>query len=732
MKFYLKLEKRSNRILFAMLIGIIFACGSFLMQQTAKQIDYDHINPSSLKYEATCDVDTVYNGVNQVKIAGYSTIQGIDSTDTQITIVAVPKNGDPYSGYRLPGYQHEYPTLTNIYGGGQEYSLSGVEANCYVAQIPAGVYNIGILTQVKDGGLAYKITDQTFENGVYKDLLDKLFILFSWIVYALFAYLCLELLFAKKTAAADALPEEGKSPGKHSALSILNIIFAAVFFWIFLNVTFSNITPYANIETYKGVCSVWSAFLIFIIMYSIWNGLDVSKKPSARTKLFIALGCIAFFAFQIAVCFSISGQIRSFDSTQIASSALSYIQYGSVTLRANYFVLNPNNYFMLFTDVGLYKMVGGSEFYFQQLTYVINIIFLDVAIALSYFCIKQLAGPRTAVVMLLPLCLLIGLNPMMIMFYSDILTMVIPVLVFFMYLKLRKSSNVLLKIVLLILMALAAYIGYQFKITSIIILIAIPIIELIYHIRQWKRVVAVLLSCALVFGILFTLDQKTKEYTDTAPLLGINFDENPNLEASSAWHYIMMGLSYPYGTFSQEDWDFSLTRVKATRIAEIKEVINRRLESYGPAGYLMFLNNKAIYAFGDATFGVGGDPNGDYAYNMPENMVSKLLQDVFGTSGKWFPLFAYTLQGIWVLCLFFIVCPLFFKNRKKVDLDISILRLSLAGVLVYLLVSENNTRQLVNQLPLVMILAAFSLQPVIRGFKNIAEKVYIKIKKQDL
>ncbi len=725
MKLISELNKRTCRILFAALIGIVFAGCSFLMQQTAKQIDLNQINPESIRYTAACNVDTVYNGVNQVKINAYSTIQGVDSTNAQISIIAVPKGGDPYSGYRLPGYQYEYPTLSKIYGGGQDYSLSGVEANCYAAQIPADIYNINILTQVADGGLAYTITNQTFENGIYHNLLDVLFILFAWIIYSVLAYLCLELLF-KKAVAADN-PNAEQITGKHSFLSVFGIIFLALFFWIFLNVTFSNISAYANIETYKGVPSVFGAVLIFILMYSLWSGLDFSKKATAKTKLFIALGCAAFFGFQIALCNSLSGQIASFDSTQVASSALSYIQNGAVTLRPTYFVLNPNNYFMLFTDIGLYQLAGGSQPYFQQLTYLINILLLDAAIALSYSCIKQLAGRRTAAIMLLPLCLLIGLNPMMIMFYSDILTIVIPVLIFFIYLKLRKSKMPL-KIVLLILMALAAYIGYQFKITSIIIIIAIPIVELICHLKQWKRVIAVLLSCVLVFGILSVLNQKTEEYTNTAPLLDINMANNPNLEAASAWHYIMMGLNYPYGTFSQEDWDFSLTRVKDTRIDEQKAVIKQRLEYYGPAGYLMFLNNKAIYAFGDATFGIGSGANGDYKYNMPPNSISMLLQDVFSSSGKWFPLFAYTLQGAWIFCLLLIACPLFFKNRKRTDPNISILRLSLAGFLIYLLISENNNRQLINQLPLIIILAAFSLQPVMSGFKNLAGKAYLKLK----
>jgi amino acid permease len=94
-----------------------------------------------------------------------------------------------------------------------------------------------------------------------------------------------------------------------------------------------------------------------------------------------------------------------------------------------------------------------------------------------------------------------------------------------------------------------------------------------------------------------------------------------------------------------------------------------------------------------------------------------------------FPLFAYTLQGAWALCLFLIVCPLFFRNKKKTDKTVSILRLSLAGILVYLLVSENNTRQLVNQLPLMFILAAFSLDPVMQGFKKLTHKALVKLEK---
>lgn len=727
MKINTILEKRSYRILIALVIGIIFVCGAFLMQRTETPIPLKHVNPDNIKYESRSNVMMLYNGINQTKINGYSGIHGVKSTNTEITVIAVPSGGDPYSGYQLPDYQFSYPDITLVLGGDQEYSQAGVVATCNASQIPTGMYFIAFLTENADGNYAYTITDYTFQNGLYEDTLNMLFLLIGFAVYSLFAFVCLELLHKGKNAPPGApLPTGGEVPKKHSFLSILNLIFLVLSCWIFLNITFANISEFANLETYKALYSVWAALLVFIVMYSAWYGMDFAKKPSAKVKLLAVAGCAAFFLFQLGVCNSNSGLIPYFDSSEVAKSAFSYLQNGSaVTYNPTYFVVYPNNYFLLFTDIGLLKLVGNSIAEFNKLSYLVNIILLDISLLLTYQCIKELFGRRTAIVMLLPLCLVIGLNPIMIMFYTDTLSMVFPVLVFFLYLKLRKTKKIPLKILLLIAIALSAYVGYQYKMTTIILPVAIALVELALHIKDWKKLVSAALACVLVFGIVFALNTKTDELTYKPPFLALDYKGNPDLEPFPFWHWVMIGLHYPDGTFNIEDWNFSITRPKDTRDAETRHMVKVRLLEYGPAEYIAFLNSKLSTAFGQSTFSIGTK---EYYYSMPESTISKLSQDVFGSTGKWFPVFAYTLQGAWILCLFLIACPLFFKNKKRVDRNVTILRIALGGMIAYLLVSENNPRQLVNQIPLILILASYSLPPVMDGFKKLASRACAKLK----
>ncbi|MEI6101044.1 MAG: hypothetical protein WCP73_04320 [Eubacteriales bacterium] len=175
-----KLEKRPNRILIAVLIGFIFACGAFLVQRTAEPLNLSHMDQTKIKYQSYSNVLTLYNGINQVKLTAYSGISEVPSKATKIKVFAVPSGGDPYSGYQLPSYQYNYPEITLILGGSQEYSQAGVAANCYVSQLPTGMYYIAFLTENADGNSAYTVTNYSFENGLYEGALNLLFFLFAF------------------------------------------------------------------------------------------------------------------------------------------------------------------------------------------------------------------------------------------------------------------------------------------------------------------------------------------------------------------------------------------------------------------------------------------------------------------------------------------------------------------------------------------------------------------------
>lgn len=725
MKLFAIPEKRISRAIAAVLIGLVLAGGSFLMQRTAQPLSIASVNPENIAYGpdvTASEVLAVHNGINQINITGYSGIYGVRSTATTISFVAVPQGGEAFTGYPIPTGADTYPQITLKLGGKQEYSRAGILGSCYAGQLPPGVYNIGILTiNNADGKIAYTVTDKTFEAGLYDTAMSLLYFLLAFAGYSLFALAVMEWLHRGRRAPPGEPLPAGDEPGRHSLLSILNLLFLAVFFWIFLNVTFANVNSLAGMETYKALFTVLGALLVFIVMYSAWFGIDFSKKLTLRHKLLAAAGCAAFFLLQLGVCYSNAGVQYGFDSTHIANSALSYIKNGAqVTFYPSYFIFHPHNFPLLLTDIGLLKLVGGSMDTFTQLTYIGNIVLIDISLLLAFLCIRELFGKKSAAVMLLPLCLVIGLNPIMILFYSDTLSMVFPVLVLFLYVRLRRAEKRRARIGLLLLIALCVFIGFEFKITTVILPAAIAVAELLYHIREWKRVMAVALSCALVFGLTAVLDKGANKFFRELDLLQVDMADNPNLHAVPVWDYVMIGLRYPYGTIDSEDRNFTITRPKSTQTEEIKQVIADRLAGYGPAGYIAFLNRKMVYAFGQSSFSIGADGTGRHLYNMPNTLFGKLSQNIFGTSGKWFPVFAYILQGGWVLCLFLIACPLFFGGKKKTDKTVSVLRLALGGILLYLLVSENNPRQLVNQLPLIMILAAWALPKVMRGARSLA------------
>ena len=194
-------------------------------------------------------------------------------------------------------------------------------------------------------------------------------------------------------------------------------------------------------------------------------------------------------------------------------------------------------------------------------------------------------------------------------------------------------------------------------------------------------------------------------------------------------HFLMMGMqeqfneenqAVTYGSWKQSDYfyTFSFSGKEEKVKAHIKEIKNR-LNNFGIKGYIEFLYNKANWILHDGTFYYGGE--GGFVYEQPssDNKFAEVIQEYYVPTNSGYVNIAYINEGNWVVILFLIIISVI--NKEKQREDIFILRLTITGIIIFLLFFEARSRYLINHLPIFILLSIY-------GFQGIFNKVNSRIK----
>ena len=132
-------------------------------------------------------------------------------------------------------------------------------------------------------------------------------------------------------------------------------------------------------------------------------------------------------------------------------------------------------------------------------------------------------------------------------FYTDSLSLIFPVLFYYLYLCLKGENDRKKQIIYLAAMGLSLTIGMMIKFTVVIVLIAVVIDAFLYI--PWKKALLILVVSLAFYGVIKSI------YNHNIYKNYISDEQYQNLK-TPYWHWIMMGLQNN-GYYNPEDYEYT-------------------------------------------------------------------------------------------------------------------------------------------------------------------------------
>ena len=196
------------------------------------------------------------------------------------------------------------------------------------------------------------------------------------------------------------------------------------------------------------------------------------------------------------------------------------------------------------------------------------------------------------------------------------------------------------------------------------------------------------------------------------------YDINNNNQEIPFTHWVMMGMternSYVdgrkwIGWYNPDSLDYTL-KYKTTderKKANIKK-IKEQYQDMGFMNYLYFLYRKALFTWSDASFYAPALVTGETLYKG-ENIVRK-----YSDSKITRPLTFYSNLGMF-LFIYLIIIVSTLKDIKNKSYSINYARLSIFGLVLFLLIWEDSSRYLITYIPVMLLCTIHGLNVIINN-----------------
>lgn len=220
------------------------------------------------------------------------------------------------------------------------------------------------------------------------------------------------------------------------------------------------------------------------------------------------------------------------------------------------------------------------------------------------------------------------------------------------------------------------------------------------------RVVRILLLVLLVAVSMVTLSKMLVWQYESAD---VRLERE---ESFGVAHFLMMGLNTDTdGSFSEEDADFSAsfqTGAERSR-ADLKRA-SGRMKQMGFGGYLRHLYRKMLMTFHDGTFGwwVEGTFYSP-AVESPNMTISPALKSLYYRGGTRHEFYKLAAQLAWMTVLLLTEGYGLLSIGKPGKFETDVLKLSIIGMIFFLMLFESRARYLFMYVPLFSILAGLGL-----------------------
>ena len=424
---------------------------------------------------------------------------------------------------------------------------------------------------------------------------------------------------------------------------------------------------------------------------------EISKKKFLLAAFIIFLLTILYQIFLIRYYYFITGwdvyNVFYFGKNYVSTPDLFALSDDGMY---TYLSVYPNNLFLcrLFCLIGV---ITKAQNLYKVLMF-INIFIVDLtAIVLLRIMNNYKVGRNSKLLGLLFYMVLIGISPWILVPYTDTLVIIIPALILYNYSKEKKRG------INYVIIGLALVLGYLLKPTTVIIGIAIAILELIKLIDKlinkefnkeiFKKYLYVIIMIIIGVGIGIISNARLEKQ------IPYDVDENHSM---TIYHYLMMGLNKETdGGFNHGDFWGSIDHYG---VEEKKEYNISTWKQRVKEVDFNFLSRKLAYNYNDGTFAWEGE--GEFyfgGFEIRDQKTYEKLASFYQKEGDKYYIFSNIYQVIWIMLLLTCFISII---RNKINEKSTLLYLTIIGHTLFLMIFEARARYLIIYLPVFITIAS--------------------------
>ncbi|MDL2214355.1 glycosyltransferase family 39 protein [Clostridia bacterium OttesenSCG-928-O13] len=477
-------------------------------------------------------------------------------------------------------------------------------------------------------------------------------------------------------------------------------MFTLAFGWVFLWSVFGN-----KSFGYHPLVSVFLAVGFAALLLFLWRLLARFAPFWRRWGRLVCLGAMAVLgAAQLAIGLALRFT-PSYDMDAIFGGGIYWAENGTLATSdyyMAYFHMFPNNMgglFLLRCVFGAARFLGATDYF--AVAVALNVLLMQAAVYLSWDLTRRAFGPMVAAFCLLLFVVFVPFYMMGAVFYTDLLSVVFPILMLDLFLIGKKQKTSAKKWAVFLLLGLVCGVGTLVKLPSVIAFLAIVVAALAgirrpplkeYLAKTLLPLAASALVMALVLG-LFQLFVTGRTLDD----------ERLEKESMPLSHWVAMGLMGE-GGYDEADYDRAMKLPSKTAREEVnRQLIITRLTQPSLAELGALFTRKAVRCFGDGTYGLS-----IFLDDGPHHWST--LHDFVLFEGKHYSLYSHFCQGLY-LGVFSLVLAGAAKASLRMGKTWRFYRfpapwIALFGLLLFLLLWETNSRYTLNYMPVLFVCAA--------------------------
>ena len=499
---------------------------------------------------------------------------------------------------------------------------------------------------------------------------------------------------------------------KNIVYRVVFVMFAVCFTFVVFNALFRNTAHAAP----RLVITMLACLTVLCAVYFVLN--KYRTAVCKNYKIILIVFAVIMFTAQIILGNALECKELMFDVGAVNNGAAEWVETGTFESLYDYYYSFPNNLGAMTFLYVFFKAASllGITHYFSVAVFVTSLMLTAAMVIVSLICKKLLSSVDAVFALALfaisPQYYVMGASV-----YTDTLSMLFPVLIFYLYL-LSKEKTGRKKIIIYLLMGLTAAVGGLNKLTVLIMAVAVTVDICLSEskrdtIKAVVCVAAVITAVTALFNLYIYsvhLDRETAKEQNT-PLL----------------HWVMMGLK-DKGYYNPGDYELTRSLNSEERNRVILNEIGKRIADKGFGGMYKLICDKSTIDFGDGTYAIS-----DMTHFTPikETALREWVVDD-GENYDKYSLFATAVHlSVMFLMLFAAYCFAFNKYKEKRAVLFAPY-LALLGEWIFLMLWETNSRYFSNFAPIIFVCAVSGMNAMMRLFLPIgSDKNVLKEKKKN-